>query len=299
MYFFLSDQNKSKPIIPARGDLMAYSSSSQYSGRIRFRGFSIKYVIEGTERYVVNGQKIEVSQNTFLTANHTSEGFVEIDSKKAVEGICIDIDIETLSSVLFEESFGHSDKIMNRMELLMNSVNYAPSINSNQNSFTGIFLKQCANSLQHSPSDSRIMDREFYYDLGICIAKDHLIKEELQNEKFSKKIILSSQEFKKLLNAKLYMDEKFTSTLTVRDIATQASMSEFRFFRLFKQYFGESPYRYLLKKRLWYSCFLLQVKKASVTQASYESGFSDIYSFSRAYKHFFGISPKQTHSLFL
>ena len=83
---------------------MAFSTTAQYPGRVRFRGFSIKYVIEGNENCLINGEKHSLQKNHYLLANHHSEGFVEIDSKKPVEGICIDIDIQTLSTI-----FVHSD----------------------------------------------------------------------------------------------------------------------------------------------------------------------------------------------
>jgi transcriptional regulator GlxA family with amidase domain len=67
-------------------------------------------------------------------------------------------------------------------------------------------------------------------------------------------------------------------------------MSEFHFFRSFKQAFGITPYRYLLNNRLEFSKSLLQ-KKIPVKEIATSCGFADIFSYSKAFKKTFGTSP--------
>lgn len=298
MYFYLSDTHKPHVPIPTNGNVMAFSSSAQYLGRIRFRGFSIKYVIEGNEQYLINGEKYSLQKNHYLQANHNCEGFVEIDSKKPVEGICIDIDIQTLSTIAHED-FGHySDQVIRSLEHVMHSKDYGVNTTKAEETHVGRYMQQCATTLIGSPQEERVITNEFYFEIGQRVIQDHLGFEWPTLKARKNNISMPSTELKKLISAKLFMDENFTKTLAVKEIATQAGMSEFKFFRNFKYVFGESPYKYLLKKRLWYSCFLLHNKKANVTQAAYESGFSDIHTFSKAYKAFFSIAPTQNRQLF-
>jgi AraC-like DNA-binding protein len=298
MYFYLSDTHKPLVPIPTNGDVMAFSTTAQYLGRVRFRGFSIKYVIEGNENYLINGEKHSLQKNHYLLANHHSEGFVEIDSKKPVEGICIDIDIQTLSTIAHEECGHYSDRIIRSLENVMHSKDYQANTTKADETHVGRYMQQCASTLLASPKEDRVIEKEFYFEIGQRVIQDHLGHEWPKQISKKNEILLPQIEMKKMISAKLYMDENFTKTFSIKEIASLAGMSEFKFFRNFKYVFGESPYKYLLKKRLWFSCFLLHNKKANVTEAAFESGFSDIHTFSRAYKSFFTVAPTHNRQYF-
>ncbi len=292
MYIYISETNQPSQPIPLQGNVTAFTSALQYTGRIRFRGISVKHVIEGEEKYFINGQKIVLKKNQYLLANHLSEGFVHIDSKQSVVGICADVGLDTIIAVVKEEYSFYSDRIIQSIEKLIHSLDYPIFTRGMEGSNVGLFLKRCVFQLKADPFSERLLSNEFYFDLGSAIIQDHICDEwpSLRNRK---RMNIRQEEIKLLCEAKNYMDQNFTSSFLVKDVALMYGMSEYRFFRMFKQVFDESPYRYLLLKRLWYSCFLLHRNKVNVTQAAFESGFADIHSFSKAYKKHFSSSPNQ------
>ena len=67
------------------------------------------------------------------------------------------------------------------------------------------------------------------------------------------------------------------------------------FRRLFKEYTGDTPLQFLLKKRISFAQQLLRTSRETgliIKEIAKLSGFSDYYYFSRMFKKIIGISPK-------
>lgn len=70
-------------------------------------------------------------------------------------------------------------------------------------------------------------------------------------------------------------------------------MSEFHFFRSFKQAFSISPYQYVLKKKLEPARSLLLERKLPINKIAACCNFADLPAFSKAFKRQYGQSPSQ------
>jgi AraC family transcriptional regulator len=97
----------------------------------------------------------------------------------------------------------------------------------------------------------------------------------------------------RLKTAKQYMDDEFLNIADIRQVAIVCNMSEFHFFRSFKQAFGISPYQYLLSKRLEMAKELIRAGETSITHIATYCNFSDIFTFSKAFKRQFNIAPSR------
>ena len=93
------------------------------------------------------------------------------------------------------------------------------------------------------------------------------------------------------LQLKDYIDAGLCYDLTLSQIANQFSYDKFYLERKFKAKFGQSVICYRNEKRLCYAQTLL--KDYTVSQVAEKTGFTSIYSFSRAYKLKFGKSPSK------
>lgn len=94
-----------------------------------------------------------------------------------------------------------------------------------------------------------------------------------------------------LLRARDAMDRDFSVPLTVRDLAAVACVSEANFIRSFKAVFGETPHRYLQRRRIERAMYLLRTTRTSVTDICMEVGFSSLGSFSRTFNDIVGEAP--------
>ena len=96
---------------------------------------------------------------------------------------------------------------------------------------------------------------------------------------------------RRLLRARDAMDRAFAGPLDVRAVAAVAHISPAHFSRSFRAVFGESPHRYLQRRRVERSMFLLRESERSVTDICFDVGFSSTGTFSRTFKEIVGESP--------
>jgi transcriptional regulator GlxA family with amidase domain len=95
----------------------------------------------------------------------------------------------------------------------------------------------------------------------------------------------------RLRKAKDRMDREFDRPLDVPALARSAAMSTGHFSRSFKAAFGESPYSYLMTRRVERAKALLRRGDMSVTDACFAVGCTSLGSFSSRFTELVGESP--------
>ena len=96
---------------------------------------------------------------------------------------------------------------------------------------------------------------------------------------------------RRLLRARDAMDRAYAEPLDVRGIAAVAHVSEAHFIRSFRAVFGETPHRYLQRRRVERSMFLLRETDRSVTDICLDVGFTSLGTFSRMFREIVGETP--------
>jgi transcriptional regulator GlxA family with amidase domain len=96
---------------------------------------------------------------------------------------------------------------------------------------------------------------------------------------------------RRLLRARDAMDRTFSQPLDIPALARIAVVSEAHFIRTFKDTFGETPHRYLQRRRVERSMYLLRETDRSVTDICMEVGFGSLGTFSRTFRDIVGASP--------
>ena len=94
-----------------------------------------------------------------------------------------------------------------------------------------------------------------------------------------------------MLRAKDLMDRHFAEPLDVAAVARVAHVSTAHFARTFRHVFGESPHRYLQRRRVERAMVLLRTTDRSVTDICLAVGFSSLGTFSRTFSAVVGESP--------
>ena len=98
---------------------------------------------------------------------------------------------------------------------------------------------------------------------------------------------------RRLLRARDAMDRDFALPLSVPTLAGIACLSESTFIRAFKATFGETPHRYLQRRRIERAMYLLRTTTTNVTDICMECGFSSLGTFSRTFRDIVGESPSE------
>jgi AraC-like DNA-binding protein len=106
-----------------------------------------------------------------------------------------------------------------------------------------------------------------------------------------------AEEFNRhLLRARDAMDRAYADPLDVRTIAAIAHVSEAHFIRSFRAVFGETPHRYLQRRRVERSMFLLRETDRSITDICFDVGFTSLGTFSRTFRDIVGEAPSDYRS---
>lgn len=87
------------------------------------------------------------------------------------------------------------------------------------------------------------------------------------------------------------MDREFARPLDVDSLAADAHMSPGHFSRSFRAAYGESPYSYLMTRRIERAMTLLRNSDMSVSRICLEVGAASLGSFSSRFSDVVGVSP--------
>ena len=96
---------------------------------------------------------------------------------------------------------------------------------------------------------------------------------------------------RRLLRARDAMDRAYAEPLDVPAVASVAHISPAHFSRTFRQVFGETPHRYLQRRRVERSMFLLRETDRSITDICFDVAFSSLGTFSRTFTRIVGETP--------
>ena len=89
------------------------------------------------------------------------------------------------------------------------------------------------------------------------------------------------------------MDRTYAEALDVPALARIAHVSEAHFIRTFRATFGETPHRYLQRRRVERAMYLLSSTPRDVTDVCMDVGFASLGTFSRTFRDVVGVSPSE------
>ena len=96
---------------------------------------------------------------------------------------------------------------------------------------------------------------------------------------------------RRLLRARDAMDRAYAEPLNVRAVASVAHVSEAHFIRTFRAVFGETPHRYLQRRHVERSMFLMRETERGVIDICLDVGFTSLGTFSRMFRQIVGEAP--------
>jgi AraC-like DNA-binding protein len=263
------------------------SEFDKYKGETSFKNLAAKFVVKGSETYVLNGKKYRVNQGEYMIGNN--DAFSEVMISEKTVGLCVDISNSVITEILdtvYENPDLHAFMLSDKF--LINKYN-------SQNSTLGHRLNELSKVLLES-SANHFLTSEFFYSIGESIVVDQTVIFEQFSKLNFKKQVVNEEIFRNLLSAKTYIDDCFLEEINLDQLVHVAFISKYAFIRLFKTTFGISPYQYVLQKRLVHAKSCLQ-SGSMVSDIAIKTGFADTPSFSKAFKKYFGVAPSKISEL--
>jgi AraC-like DNA-binding protein len=251
---------------------------------------SIKCAFGGSEYYVTDKMKYRVDDSCFLLLNEGSiyESYINADER--VNSFTINFAphfaADALKSImgpagkLLDDPFdsGKSDGTVRFSEQLYKLDEQVLQI-----------LKTLKSSLS-SGCESLLIHEQFHFLLQVLFQKHEELAKKVHNipkARRSTKVEI----YKRLTQARDYLDSNFNENVELHDIARIVSMCEHHLLREFRKYFGITPHRYLSNRRLEEAARILRSTDIPVSQVASMVGFEYLSSFSKFFTKKHKISP--------
>ena len=271
-------------------DVVYYSELNNWFTRNAIRSFSLKYVVDRCIYYKVGNKEHAVSAGNFLLACKQPNVNAYFESKQVVKSVCIDICPATVAEAFTVLSAQQDHNFDNYLAGYFKTPEFFETVCPAGAAPFGRKLEDLAaaiadgHAIQHVNKEwfLDLVEKIIFHEYGNYLALNGIrsVKSETRKE------IL-----RRLKMAKKYMDDEFLGIDEISQVASICNMSEFHFFRSFRQAFAITPYQYLLHKRLELAKDLLQKGELSVTQIAGYCNFPDVFTFSKAFKRQFNNTP--------
>lgn len=288
----ITEGNKLTLNKPSDSDLVYYSELNDWFTQDAFRSFSLKCVVDRCIYYKVGSKEHAVNAGNFLIACKQPDVSAYFDSKQSVKSICIDVCPATVAeaySVLIAQSNHDLD---NYLAGHFRSPEFFEAVCPVGSARFGNKLNELVVAIGKGQADHYI-NKEWFLDLVEKIILHEYGNYLALNGLRSVRLATRKEILRRLKVGRQFMDDEFLSIGEIKEVAVFCSMSEFHFFRSFKQAFGISPYQYLLHKRLDRARDMINAGGLTLTAIALHCNFPDIFTFSKAFKRRFATAPSQ------
>ncbi|MGY3213120.1 helix-turn-helix transcriptional regulator [Mucilaginibacter sp. HD30] len=96
--------------------------------------------------------------------------------------------------------------------------------------------------------------------------------------------------YRRVVNAKIFIDQNYSQHLDLNLISSEASFSKFHFVRIFKNVYGKTPHQYLTGVRIDQAKCLLKINY-KVSETCFAVGFESVSTFTTLFKEVVGQTP--------
>ena len=277
------------------GNRFVWSSLNEFSHEWRsgLPATTVRYVITGYEAYNLNSETVRVGPAKFLVVNKAQRHSVHIPyTSEPVTGFCVALNNALLNDVYHNHLEGDDSLLDNPFTKAGKEFHFCEDIYEPGDPLSR-YLSMLQNKFDPATGELFVSQDELFFD----VAERLLVSQTITRKKISNitasKHSTRQELYKRIAKAKIILDEEDENGLPVATIAAMVALSEFHFYRIFKQIYNISPHQYRIKKRLQRARLKLCNTDMPVTGISHESGFADLQSFSKAFRKEFFLSPKR------
>jgi|LSQX01.3.fsa_nt_gb AraC-like DNA-binding protein len=136
------------------------------------------------------------------------------------------------------------------------------------------------------------MELKAYFSLLLC----EIIRVSLRDEciiRFNENRRRMNDKFITLQEILGLINDNISTTIGITELAKKAGMSEKYFISYFKKTLGISPGKYIVQVKMNRARDYIKQQKYSIKEIAFLLGYSDPYTFSKAFKRFYKVSPSK------
>ena len=250
-------------------------------------GMGLLITGEGNCDFYVNGIRNRVNQHKVLFVNRSSQLAIRISEKEAAPTLLF---FNSRLPDLIQQSLLHEDDELSvEADTLpfdfsfLERMHHDPDLHQTISSL--IALGNNCSSFASLKAD--IIIRNLFEDL----LKENQDAFRLSKNIHAMKAATRLEIFKRVSQARDWMEENFHLNITLEEIASVAAMNSQHFLRMFRQIYHITPHQWLIELRLKKAKLLMGTTEQTVTEICHAIGFESIFSFSVLFKKRFGMAP--------
>jgi len=134
---------------------------------------------------------------------------------------------------------------------------------------------------------------DFFYEMSrLLILSQNETFKQINNSGFVK-VSTKTEIFKRMLKSKSFIIDNWNEQLSIENIASEVFMSPYHFHRIFSATFETTPLKFHKKCKFQKLKKLIHSNQFTISEIAELGGFSNIYSFSKAFKNFYGYPPSK------
>lgn len=265
-------------------------SRSQYRPDI-IGPLSVFMNLRGESRCKVDGRTVLVDNHHYFISNRFQPYTLEIENSEPIETFNIHIG-EYFSEQFFAGVMQSSDTLLNEgRQVEVPTVAFHNRLLKRDAVFNQLVHKLKA--AEQAPGFNKILFEEKLAELLWHLLVQHRGALQAVAALPAMKASTRQELFRRLSFAADFMHDAASEQTDLETIAAAACLSKFHFLRLFRQFYGVSPYQYLQQLRIEKAERLLRMPGNSVSDVAAELGFGNSSSFSRLFKKHKGVYPSQ------
>jgi AraC-like DNA-binding protein len=231
---------------------------------------SCKFVLQGEETYIIEGRAHRLLAGDFIIVDAGVEGSIDIPRRERTIAV----------SAYLGNSAGDS--------LLPG---YGPVMRPPPTGPLGKLLSRAATKFARNPKnrphDATLLIRQLDTAVhGLAVEAADRLRAIRLKKPSSRQELLG-----RLEQARAYLEENFDRAMTLSQVSRVAGVSPFHLNRHFSALFGEPPLRYHRRIRLERVADLLRNGEVSPSVAAEMLDYSDLPTFTRAFKSTIGVPP--------
>lgn len=273
------------------GPLLGRSSLNALESRVPFRGFGVKYVERGIERYTVNGGEFPVRAGEYLLVNTRCSGSIVIDSKQDVEGLCVELPLRMMDEVVAVHMDPGALDGGCRPGYFSGDLDL--QIQAGALTRVGALMRSLLGDPLNRAITSRPLPIELYFRIAEGLVEDHRKHVRDLQKVVAVRMSTRMEILRRVERARAEMHDRSTEPLNMVHFARAAAMSEYHFSRAFRSIHGGSPYQYLLELRMQKAKTLLRDTDLLISEVALACGYADVHGFSKSFNRVIGATPSK------
>lgn len=263
----------SQPRQPSPSGAVVLSQLPRGSSLVGSPTISLKMVLEGEERYEINGRVYRLQPGSFLYLEQGAN--CEAHLRSSARGVCIALPLGERVRAAFDGAspFGHA------MLLPV------------KGSFIGKMFYKRALELTGAPETANRIAPRLIEDLNKALFEQAADMEISLDKLGSAKLSTRQHVYSKLEFAKDLIHSATDRSIDLSSIASEVGLSQYHFARYFKALYGKAPIHYHRSMRLARAATMLLSANESVLEVALATGYSDQVALNHAFKKEFGMAP--------